>query len=434
MIRPTPRAALLFATTQAPLLLVLMRRPEFWPLATGLGVLALLLIGVDALLGAPARRIGLAVAAPARLPVGTIGELAVTIDGASETRFDVLAEQSGAIAPPRALVAKADADGKAVAKLPLDVPRRGVATLDAIWLKWRGPLGLCERIRRFPIGKSIEIIPDTRGVRAVAIAFNARESLFGVKAQQQKGDGAEFESLRDHAPGLDNRFIDWKRSAKHRKLLSKEFRIERNHDIVLAFDTGRLMAEPIDGLARLDHAINAGLLLSYVCLRSGDLVGSYGFDSCARQYVQPGRGMGWFPRLQRGASRLAYRAVETNFTLGLAELNQRLSRRALVVLFTDFVDSTTAELLVESLRVMANRHAIVFVTLRDPQLDAIFDATPDRVQTAAEAVLAHDFLRERAIVLERLQRLGAHCLETTARGLSTRLINRYLALKERGLA
>lgn len=436
MIRPTPRAAWLVAATQTAALLLMVWRRELWPASVGFGTLALLLIALDALLGVAARRLAIKVAAPARLSVGVTGEALVAIeqsDSAHETRFEVLAEQSGEIGPPRAVRARVDAQGRATARLRLEVTRRGVISLDALWLRWRGPLGLAERVLRTPLGQTIEVIPDVRGVRTVAIEFNSRESLAGVKPQQQKGEGAEFESLRDHAPGFDKRFIDWKRSAKHRKLLSKEFKTERNHHIILAFDTGHLMAEPIEGLARLDHAINAGLLLSWAALRSGDFVGSFGFDARVRQFVQPGRGMPWFIRLQRCAAQLAYQRQETNFTLGLAELNTRLKRRALVILFTEFIDTTTAELLIESLQAMANRHAVVFVILHDPQLADIVDAKPHSFRPVAEAVVAHDFLRDRAIVLERLERLGVHCLEAPAQGLSASLINRYLSIKERGL-
>jgi uncharacterized protein (DUF58 family) len=137
--------------------------------------------------------------------------------------------------------------------------------------------------------------------------------------------------------------------------------------------------------------------------------------------------------LQSGSSQLDYRTEETNFTLGLAELNFKLKRRALVVLFTEFIDTTTAELLLESLHRMVNRHAVIFVTLRDPLLPGIVDAQPERFQDIAEAVVAHDLLRDRAVVLERLTRMGVHCLEVPPRGLAVSLVNRYLTIKERGL-
>jgi uncharacterized protein (DUF58 family) len=104
-----------------------------------------------------------------------------------------------------------------------------------------------------------------------------------------------------------------------------------------------------------------------------------------------------------------------------------------VVLFTEFVDTTTAELLIDSVQRMANRHAIVFVTLRDPMLGRFVDAEPSTFRAAAEAVVAHDLMRERTIVLERLERIGVHCLDVPVQGLAVGLINRYLSIKERGL-
>jgi uncharacterized protein (DUF58 family) len=276
-------------------------------------------------------------------------------------------------------------------------------------------------------------LPDVRSIQANALQFVTREAIDGVKVQTQKGEGAEFEALRDHVPGLDNRFIDWKHSAKHRKLLSKEFKIERNHQVVLAFDTGHLMSEPIGELTRLDHAIHAGLQLGWISLRHGDFVGAFAFDARVRQFVQPARGARYFLQLQRGASQLGYHAEETNFTLGLAELNVRSKRRALVILFTEFVDTTTAQLLLESVQRMANRHAVVFVVLRDAALADCVDAPPRDFRTVAEALVARDFARERAVVLERLQRMGVHCLEAPARGLAVGLVNRYLMIKQRGL-
>ena len=232
---------------------------------------------------------------------------------------------------------------------------------------------------------------------------------------------------------MDSRFIDWKHSARHMKLLSKEFRTERNHQVVFAFDTGYLMCEPLDGMPRLDHAINAGLLLAWISLRNGDLVASFGFDAAVRSYLQPVRGMSGFSQIQRTAAGLDYHHTETNFTLGLAELNLRLRRRALVVLFTDFVDTVTAELLVESLQRVAHRHVIIFVTMRDSLLEQTVEAPPAGFETVAQAVIAQDLLRDRRVVLQKLERLGVHCLDVPTRGLSTGLINRYLLIKQRGL-
>jgi uncharacterized protein (DUF58 family) len=287
--------------------------------------------------------------------------------------------------------------------------------------------------RRIEVGRAIDVVPNVRGARSAALQFLSREALHGSKVQEQKGEGTEFESLRDYVAGMDSRFIDWKHSARHLKLVSKEFRTERNHHIVLAFDAGYLMVEPVDGLPRLDHAINAGLLLSWISLQGGDFVGLLAFDERLRQYHQPRRGVSTFPRLQRATAAIDYRHSETNFTLGLAELSTRLRRRALVILFTDFVDTVTAELMLEATQRLARRHVVIFVTLRDAVLDGIADAPPASFDRVAQSVIAHDFLRDRATVFERLGRLGVHCLDVPSRSLPIGLINRYLMIKQRGL-
>jgi uncharacterized protein (DUF58 family) len=95
--------------------------------------------------------------------------------------------------------------------------------------------------------------------------FSDHSFMTGLKVERFLGDGSEFEALREFVPGLDHRAIDWKASARHRKLLCQEFRAERNHQVVLAVDGGQLMAEPVGGVPKLDHAINAAILLGWFC-------------------------------------------------------------------------------------------------------------------------------------------------------------------------
>jgi uncharacterized protein (DUF58 family) len=434
MIRPTLRGVLLFAASLPFAILVLGLWPARWVYGIDASLIAFGAIVLDSLMCAHWRRVTAEVAAPARIWVGSPLAVAVAVGGAARARsVEIVADLTGPIDPAPTLVAPIDGGGGGTVTAPLRVGRRGVIDIAALWLRWSGPLGLACRIKRIEINKRIEVLPDIRSVQNQAILFSDRDAVDGIKIDAHKGEGSEFEALREHVAGMDNRFIDWKQSAKHRKLLSKEFRVERNHQIVLAYDTGRLMAEPIGALARLDHAIHAGLQLGWVSLRNGDFVGSYGFDARIRHYLQPSRGARAFGQLQRGASQLGYFAEETNYTLGLAELNARLKRRALVVLFTEFVDTTTAQLMLDSVQRVANRHAVVFVTLTDPFLAATVNAPPRDFPAVASAIVAFDLMRERAIVLERLQRMGVQCLDAPTRGLAVALVNRYLAIKRRGL-
>lgn len=436
MIRPTRRAVLIFAVGIPLSLFIVIYDAALWPLCFNYGVLVLFALLVDALLALPPRRLALRVDMPEKLYIGERGAVLVTIPAAARRRatlLELLSEQRGELDPPGIAAVEVEPGREARVEMPLVPRRRGRIWVDRLWARWLGPLSLVERIKTFPVDRSVDVVPNVRGVQSAALQFFAHEAIFGVKVQQQRGEGAEFDSLRDYAPGLDNRFIDWKHSARHHKLLCKEFKTERNHQVILGFDTGYLMSEPIDGIPRLDHAINAGLLLAWISLQGGDLVGSYGFDAAVRHYQTPVRGISGFSRVQRATADLAYHHQETNFTLGLAELSARLRRRALVVLFTEFVDTVTAELLIESMQRVASRHVVVFVTLRDSLLQRAVDAAPTSFDSVAEAVIADDLLRDRSIVFERLERLGVHCLDVPSHGLSVGLLNRYLRIKQRGL-
>jgi uncharacterized protein (DUF58 family) len=436
MIRPTLRAVLIFAAGIPLALFIVIYNPALWPLSSNYGLLALLVIASDLALALPPRLLNVKVAVPDRLYIGERGATTVSIAAGNfrrATRFEAIAEQRGDVEPSDIVTGELARGAAAQLALPLNPRRRGRITVDRIWLRWRGPLSLIAFTRRIAVDRTVDVLPNVRGVHGTALQFFVQEAIYGIKTQVQKGEGAEFEALREYTPGLDSRFIDWKHSARHHKLLCKEFRTERNHHVIMAFDTGYLMLEPVDGLARLDHAINAGLQLAWVSLQGGDLVGTYGFDARVRQYLTPVRGVSSFPRLQRATAELDYHHQETNFTLGLAELDTRLKRRALVILFTDFVDTITAELLIESMQRMANRHVVVFVTQRGSVLQNAVDASPRQFVDVAQAVIAQDFLRERSIVFERLERLGIQCLDVPSHNLPVSLINRYLMIKERGL-
>ncbi len=436
MIRPTLRALLIFAAGIPLALLIVVYDRGLWPLSFNYALLALIAGISDLALACPWRRLSTRISMPDRLYIGERGATTLSLSARGYRRaipFEAIAEQRGDVEPSEIVSGVVPPGGEARIALPVVPRRRGRVNVDQIWLRWRGPLSLVELIRRIPVARTIEVVPNVRGVHGTALQFFVQEAIYGIKAQVQKGEGAEFEALREYAPGQDNRFIDWKHSARHRRLLSKEFRTERNHQVIMAFDTGYLMLEPVDGMARLDHAINAGLVLAWVSLHGGDLVGTYGFDARVRQFMAPVRGISGFSRLQRATAELDYHHQETNFTLGLAELSTRLKRRALVILFTDFVDTITAELLIESMQRVANRHLVVFVTQRGSLLQSAVDAPPARFADVAQAVITHDFLRERSIVFERLERLGIHCLDVPSRGLPVALINRYLLIKQRGL-
>lgn len=331
---------------------------------------------------------------------------------------------------PRLVVIGPDAD--AVLALPLTPLRRGTAHVEAAWLRWSGPLGLLERAAHVPLDAPVDATPNLRAVRQLAARFASRnEHQQGLRIERYLGDGSEFDSLREFMAGHDRRSIDWKASARHTKLLAREFRAERDRQIVLAVDTGHLMAELLDGLPRLDHAIHAALLLAFFSARAGDRVGLFSFDERPGVFAAPRGGAAAFRSMLKLSAGLHYSDAETNFTLGLTDLMQRLGRRSLVVVLTDFTDSVTAELMVDNLSRLAARHLVVFVSLRDPLLARVAATRPDDLVSLQRTVVADTLAREREAVISRLKRRGILCIDAAPAEVGMHLLDRYLEIKRR---
>ena len=448
MIHPTPRAAVL-AGAAAPLAVaVALAAPSYWPF--GVAWLAILLagFGLDALTLLGRARLVAELRRPKALHVGERETVALVLRGRRPAAVDVLLDMEGPALP---LAGQRVAAGdESVVELPFTVSttRRGTVRLPQVWLRTRGPLSLAAQTRRQPLDVEIVVLPNVVAVRRQALVLSTTDAPLGAKPQHQKGSGSEFEALRDYAAGLDRRAIDWKHSARHGKLLCKEFQTERNHHIVLALDTGHLMAEPttkdpspeaarmeepVHGIAKLDHVCTALLLLSYISLKAGDRVGLCTFDARIGSYLAPSAGLSVMARVQNALATVEYSTAETNFTLALAELGGRLTRRSLIVVATDFVDTVTADLMVKNLGHLASRHLMVFLTPANSALAKQFGGDLGGVADVARAVVANDLLRERRAVFARLRRLGVSCVEAPVEQLGPELVNRYLAIKARDL-
>lgn len=311
---------------------------------------------------------------------------------------------------------------------------RGDWIFSDIWMSWPSRFGLFDFVPKAMIGDTLAVMPDIRPVLNGEIDLAVQTSLMGQKSTFAEGEGSEFHQLRDYVPGESLRRIDWKRSARQRRMLSKETRAERNHSVIIALDSGYLMREQIGGLPKIDHCINAGLATAWAAAAGGDQVGLFTYDSRPRIWLPPEPGRRAFPRLRRTLAGIAYESRESNHTLALATLKAQLKRRSLVIVFSDFVDTTTAELMVEQAGHMAREHLVIFVALRDPDTDALVREPVISIEEAATSVAAADFVRERRIVFERLSRLGVLCLDVEPGRLTPKLVSTYLDLKAREVA
>ena len=432
---PTLRAVLLAALC-APFALVLATLvPGAWIAAPAMAVGLLALVLADALLSP--RLTDLRLIAPPEIEVGAAAPLTLLADfaggraGNAEARLalDPLLADGGTLALG---LAPDPASGAYGGTTTLTPPRRGLGAIGTLWLRWSGPLGLGAKQHRREMASAIRVVPNIAPIRSPAFQSFLREQETGLVARRFSGDGTLFEALSQYQSGMDRRRIDWKASARHAQLYAREYEAERNNQLVFAIDCGRAMCEPVAGLARLDRAITAALTTAYVALKGGDKVALFGFAARVRLATPFASHTRDFARLQAAAATLDYEPREPNFTLALATLAQQLQRRALVVVFSDFTDPTSAELMVESIGRLVRRHKVIFLTLTDIELEEIARAAPVSTQALAMAVTADALLRQRALALQRLRAIGVEVIEAPHHLIGTRLIDSYLSIRQRG--
>lgn len=319
------------------------------------------------------------------------------------------------------------------ASIPVRAVRRGLWSLSDLWLLWPSRLGLFEFTPRLRIALDIRVVPNIRPVQSGEITTKVMSTLYGMKENRAIGEGSEFHQLRDFVRGMDVNTIDWKRSARRRSLVARELQAERNHHVILAFDTGYLMREDVLGLPKIDHATTAGLATAWAAAVGGDLVGYFAYDARPRTFVAPRPGRASFARMRSWTADLAYAGRETNHTLALTELNARTPKRSLIIIFTDFVDTTSAELMIENIGILAKRHLVVFVTIRDPDLEGIVDQAPEDLDGVATLVAANQLVQDRRRVLERLVRMGVTIVDARPNTVTARLLSTYLEIKSRDM-
>ena len=433
MIYPT-RTAVIVTAAGAPVALAFAAiEPGRWFLALAWPLAMVLLTGIDALRGvanATAR-----VDFPGHAYVGETRDCTVTVSVDSRPRNAWVALQSSPLisAEDDGRVRVPLDAGRGAVLLPLEMLRRGKARFERLWLRWTGPLGLAWNQGTVELGASLAVLPDLRPVQDQGARIFQRYALEGLIAQITRGEGSDFDTLVEFRTGMDRRAIDWKQSGRHVKLLAKQYRTERNNQIVFAVDSGRQMCEPVAGIARVDRCVSAVLLTAWVALKLGDRVALNAFDSRPRLASGFVSGGAAFAELERAAAEIDYSADETNYTFALTTLAARLTRRSMIILFTEFTDTVSADFMLRAMRRLVQKHLVVVLVLRDEELETIAAATPDSADDVTRAVTAAALLKERRVAISRLQHLGVHVVEAEYDKVGERLVQSYLDLKKRDL-
>lgn len=310
--------------------------------------------------------------------------------------------------------------------------RRGRLELGPSLLLVRSPLGLWVRRLSCDLGQRLDVYPAMVDVQQ-ALSTRTLQEL-GLTKRRPRGAGSEFESLREYSPGDEPRHIDWRATARSRRLVVRNFHTERSHTVLIAVDCGRLMAAQVEGASKLDHALSAAMTLMRVSASHGDRIGFVAFHRELCAFVQPQRPERALAALLEASLTLQPVACEPSYrALGQA-LAQRQRKRALLVVLTDFVEGESAHELEQYLSALGQRHCVLLVGLRDRLLRALSEPAPEiSGMDIFRRVVLQDVDIARETALRRLGRLGVQTLDLDPAEINAPLLNRYLQIREAGL-
>lgn len=349
------------------------------------------------------------------------------------------------------------------APFTIGVPERGLHRFDGLYARMPAPLGLMQ-CQWFVAGaKACRVFPDIRTVKEYIVSHRMRTALAPhLRTAPIRGIGSEFESLRDFVQGDDIRRIDWRATARANKLISREYEIEQERNIVVIIDCGRLMAgsttargvgmhEWLHGITaapkteggpaleatKLDHAIDAALMLAGVSLENGDRFGLLLFADDLIAYLPPHGGMGHLQTVTNTLYDVQPTLAESHFRRAFLHLQTRLTKRSLVIVVSDVIDVQASSSLVTGMLSMAKRHLVLMAALRTPEIERVLDESPPagaprdtREQEPFRKAVAYRLLRERAEVMARLHKGGVEVIDLRPEELTVPLINRYLDLRQ----
>ena len=309
---------------------------------------------------------------------------------------------------------------------------RGEARFEGVHLRLHSPWRLWRRARVVAPVRTVRVYPDFAPLARLALlGAETASRAVGAHVKRRRGEGTDFHQMRDYRVGDSLRKVDWKATARMRRLISREYQDERNQHLLMVIDTGRRMLARDGELSHFDHVLNAALVVSYLALRQGDAVGLLASGG-ERRWVSPQRGMGAIDVLLRGTYDLQPQPVATDYLAAATELSQRHRRRSLVMLVTNLRDEDSDDLLA-AVRMLQQRHHVVVASLREEALDAVLDEDVRDLRGALRASAAARYMAQRIAVHDALRSHRVGVLDVTCEQLPGALVERYLAVKRDGV-
>ena len=425
----TGRAAL--AAAAGALLVLAVRNPAMI-IFVNLALVAA--IAADVAFAAPVRTVRLARSGDTRVLLGERASVVLEIANPARRALRAVVrdawQPSAGATPPHTRLTVA-AGGTATLTTQLHPDRRGDKVAAAVTIRSLGPLGLAARQRRRPAPWTVRVLPPFHSRRHLPEKLSRLRQLDGQHRALLRGQGSEFDSLREYVIGDDVRSIDWRATARRRDVMVRTWRPERDRQLLIMLDTGRTAAGRVGGVPRLDAAMDAALLLTALASRAGDRVDMMAFDRRVRARVVGAPRSAVLATVAQAMAGLQAELVETDAAaLGSAALTTA-RHRCLIVLLTDLNPAAVTEGLLPRLPLLAARHEVVVAAVADPALEAM---SADRSDAAAVygAAAAQQALAARRQVSVLLQRRGAHVVDAPPERLPAALADAYLGLKAAG--
>ncbi len=313
-------------------------------------------------------------------------------------------------------------------------PRRGAYSFGPVDLQvWREG-GWWRRQVRLPLAQEVAVFPNVVAIKRIQLSLRrGLRAMAGMRRARPPGASTAFAGLRDYVRGDDVRRVSWTATARRDRPVVIEVEAERGQQVIIALDCGRLMTAPAGDLDKLDHAVNAALMLAWVAQAYGDRVGLMTFDDRVTAFIKPERGATQLRRITEALYAVRPEYVEPDFGHAMTHLALRVGRRSMIVMLTDVQEAEASrELVAHALR-LAARHLVLVVAMSDPAVLSARDDPVDSTSRAYEWAAAEEFVASRRQSFELLRRGGVLGLDVVAGQLSPALVERYLELKERAL-
>jgi uncharacterized protein (DUF58 family) len=329
--------------------------------------------------------------------------------------------------------------GRVRAGAGLRPSRRGRFVVSEVAVRVEGPWGLVARQARRSVPATLRVYPPFHSRDEAELRINrARILEVGLRSAQGRGSGTEFDSLREYSVDDEYRRIDWAATARAAKPIVRTYRAERNQTVLMLLDTGRVMAGRVGAgrgaadVPRLDHAMDAVMMLTAVSTRLGDRAGLVAFSDRLRATVGPGHTRGQLSRVTEAMYALEPELVESDYLGAFTATLTRFRRRALLVVLTELIPEAVTETLLPALPLVVRSHLVLIGAVRDPSVERWVRSAPAEASAAFRKAAAAAALTERRTLVTRLRALGAVVVDEPPGRLAPRLADAYLKVKATG--